>query len=272
MIDITIVVDVLLTRFDSKYLNTLYVDKKRKQHRLIQAFSRTNRVLNGIKPYGNILDCRQQQDAVAAAIALFSGENCSGRFPAITSPDHLWCGDQRGSPSHTGRLCVRRRPFRTGDGAVTTCADIPAFLRAVTKVVRTVRWAALGQETHLPHRGLCGPLSPTSPAFLRAVTIVVRTVPCAALGQETPLPHRGRCGDPFRRQSRPAPLARLGRQSPDQREVPPAQLPAWNHPAFLLGRRDPPSHSTFSLKFCFLRVTGAFTVSFFHPEQAPSQN
>ena len=128
MIDITIVVDVLLTRFDSKYLNTLYVDKKRKQHRLIQAFSRTNRVLNGIKPYGNILDCRQQQDAVDAAIALFSGENCSGRFPAITSPDHLWCGDQRGSPSHTGRLCVRRRPFRTGDCAVTTCADIPGVL------------------------------------------------------------------------------------------------------------------------------------------------
>jgi type I restriction enzyme, R subunit len=73
-IDITIVVDMLLTGFDSKYLNTLYVDKNLKHHGLIQAFSRTNRVLNGAKPYGNILDFRQQQDAVDAAIALFSGE------------------------------------------------------------------------------------------------------------------------------------------------------------------------------------------------------
>ena len=60
-IDITIVVDMLLTGFDSKYLNTLYVDKNLKHHGLIQAFSRTNRVLNDTKPYGNILDFRQQQ-------------------------------------------------------------------------------------------------------------------------------------------------------------------------------------------------------------------
>ena len=73
-IDITIVVDMLLTGFDSKYLNTLYVDKNLKHHGLIQAFSRTNRVLNGTKPYGNILDFRQQQGNVDAAIALFSGE------------------------------------------------------------------------------------------------------------------------------------------------------------------------------------------------------
>lgn len=73
-IDITIVVDMLLTGFDSKFLNTLYVDKNLKHHGLIQAFSRTNRVLNGTKPYGNILDFRQQQDAVDTAIALFSGE------------------------------------------------------------------------------------------------------------------------------------------------------------------------------------------------------
>jgi type I restriction enzyme R subunit len=76
-IDITIVVDMLLTGFDSKYLNTLYVDKNLKYHGLIQAFSRTNRVLNGSKPYGNILDFRQQQANVDEAIALFSGENAT---------------------------------------------------------------------------------------------------------------------------------------------------------------------------------------------------
>jgi type I restriction enzyme R subunit len=76
-IDITIVVDMLLTGFDSKYLNTLYVDKNLRHHGLIQAFSRTNRVLNGSKPYGNILDFRQQQAETDAAIALFSGEKSS---------------------------------------------------------------------------------------------------------------------------------------------------------------------------------------------------
>jgi type I restriction enzyme, R subunit len=73
-IDVVIVVDMLLTGFDSKYLNTLYVDKNLKYHGLIQAFSRTNRVLNDSKPYGNVLDFRQQQTAVDDAIKLFSGE------------------------------------------------------------------------------------------------------------------------------------------------------------------------------------------------------
>lgn len=74
-IDITIVVDMLLTGFDSKYLNTLYVDKNLKYHGLIQAFSRTNRVLNDSKPYGNILDFRSQQQKVNEAIMLFSGKD-----------------------------------------------------------------------------------------------------------------------------------------------------------------------------------------------------
>lgn len=72
-IDVTIVVDMLLTGFDSKYLNTLYVDKNLKHHGLIQAFSRTNRVLNASKPYGHILDFRNQQANVDEAIAMFSG-------------------------------------------------------------------------------------------------------------------------------------------------------------------------------------------------------
>lgn len=74
---------MLLTGFDSKYLNTLYVDKKLKYHGLIQAFSRTNRVLNDTKPYGNILDFRNQSEEVDQAIALFSGENNSKRAKEI---------------------------------------------------------------------------------------------------------------------------------------------------------------------------------------------
>lgn len=82
-IDITIVVDMLLTGFDSKHLNTLYVDKNLKYHGLIQAFSRTNRVLNDTKPYGNILDFRNQSDEVDKAIALFSGKDNSSQAKEI---------------------------------------------------------------------------------------------------------------------------------------------------------------------------------------------
>lgn len=85
-IDVTIVVDMLLTGFDSKFLNTLYVDKNLRHHNLIQAFSRTNRVLNDSKPYGNILDFRSQQGSVEEAIALFSGES-------VDAPATIWLVD-----------------------------------------------------------------------------------------------------------------------------------------------------------------------------------
>src|SRR3546814_4851518 len=66
-LDIVIVVDMLLTGFDSKYLNTLYVDKNLKPHGLIQSFSRTNRVLNDTKHSGNILSFRCQHTHIGRA-------------------------------------------------------------------------------------------------------------------------------------------------------------------------------------------------------------
>ena len=85
-IDVMIVVDMLLTGFDSKYLNTLYVDKNLKYHGLIQAFSRTNRVINDTKPYGNILDFRHQEESVDKAMVLFSGEK-------VDNPKEIWLVD-----------------------------------------------------------------------------------------------------------------------------------------------------------------------------------
>ena len=85
-IDITIVVDMLLTGFDSKYLNTLYTDKDLKWHNLIQAFSRTNRILNDTKPYGNILDFRGLEDAVDEAIVMFSEKHTN-------DPKQIWLVD-----------------------------------------------------------------------------------------------------------------------------------------------------------------------------------
>lgn len=71
-IDILIVVDMFLTGFDAKFLNTLYVDKQLKYHNLIQAFSRTNRVESEAKPYGNIVCYQTRKTDVDSAIMLFS--------------------------------------------------------------------------------------------------------------------------------------------------------------------------------------------------------
>ncbi|UTH14196.1 type I restriction endonuclease subunit R [Macrococcus equipercicus] len=71
-IDILIVVNMFLTGFDSKVLNTLYVDKNLKHHDLIQAYSRTNRIEKETKPYGNIVAYRNLKKATDDAIQLFS--------------------------------------------------------------------------------------------------------------------------------------------------------------------------------------------------------
>ena len=71
-IDIVIVVNMLLTGFDAKRLNTLYVDKSLKYHDLIQAFSRTNRVETDTKPFGNIVCYRTTKARVDEAVKLFS--------------------------------------------------------------------------------------------------------------------------------------------------------------------------------------------------------
>ena len=74
-IDILLVVNMFLTGFDSKYLNTLYVDKNLKYHGLIQAYSRTNRILNVNKQHGNIVCFRNLKKRTDDAIRLFSDEN-----------------------------------------------------------------------------------------------------------------------------------------------------------------------------------------------------
>ncbi|MFW2073667.1 type I restriction endonuclease subunit R [Acinetobacter gerneri] len=73
-VDILLVVNMFLTGFDSKPLNTLYVDKNLKYHGLIQAFSRTNRVFNDKKPFGNIICFRNLKRATDEALALFSNK------------------------------------------------------------------------------------------------------------------------------------------------------------------------------------------------------
>lgn len=77
-LDLLIVVNMFLTGFDATTLNTLWVDKNLKMHGLIQAFSRTNRILNSIKVYGNIVCFRNLAKRVDSALALFGDKNANG--------------------------------------------------------------------------------------------------------------------------------------------------------------------------------------------------
>ena len=77
-IDILIVANMFLTGFDAKTLNTLWVDKNLKWHGLIQAFSRTNRILNSVKTYGNIVSFRNLEERLNEALAKFGDENARG--------------------------------------------------------------------------------------------------------------------------------------------------------------------------------------------------
>lgn len=78
-IDLLIVCNMFLTGFDAPALNTLWVDKNLQYHGLLQAYSRTNRILNSIKTYGNIVCFRNLEQATNNAIALFGDENAGGK-------------------------------------------------------------------------------------------------------------------------------------------------------------------------------------------------
>ncbi len=77
-IDLVIVVNMFLTGFDATTLNTLFVDKSLRLHGLIQAYSRTNRILNSVKTYGNIVAFRNLEDATNAALELFGNKDARG--------------------------------------------------------------------------------------------------------------------------------------------------------------------------------------------------
>lgn len=77
-VDLVLVVNMFLTGFDATTLNTLWVDKNLKSHGLIQAFSRTNRILNSVKAYGNIVCFRNLESAVDDALALFGNNEARG--------------------------------------------------------------------------------------------------------------------------------------------------------------------------------------------------
>ncbi|MBQ2656557.1 MAG: type I restriction endonuclease subunit R, partial [Erysipelotrichaceae bacterium] len=95
-IDILIVVNMFLTGFDATTLNTLWVDKNLKYHGLLQAYSRTNRILNSIKTFGNIVCFRNLETATDDALALFSDKTAGGIILLKRYKDYFYGFDENG--------------------------------------------------------------------------------------------------------------------------------------------------------------------------------
>ena len=95
-IDILIVVNMFLTGFDATTLNTLWVDKNLKKHGLIQAFSRTNRILNAVKTFGNIVCFRDLEQETNDAIALFGDKDANGIVLLKSYDDYYYGYEDKG--------------------------------------------------------------------------------------------------------------------------------------------------------------------------------
>jgi len=102
-IDLLIVINMFLTGFDATTLNTLWVDKNLRMHGLIQAFSRTNRILNSVKTYGNVVCFRNLQKETDEAIALF-GDKEAGSIVLLKNFDAYYYGYDEGGKNHRGYI------------------------------------------------------------------------------------------------------------------------------------------------------------------------
>ncbi|ODN54335.1 deoxyribonuclease HsdR [Acinetobacter sp. 51m] len=129
-IDILLVVNMFLTGFDSKPLNTLYVDKNLKYHGLIQAFSRTNRVYNDKKPFGNIICFRNLKRATDEALALFSNKEAR-KTVLVPSFDEI----KQDYEQAVEKLLSITPDYQTVDDLVTEEQQLE-FIKAFREVMR----------------------------------------------------------------------------------------------------------------------------------------
>ena len=131
-LDIVIVVNMMLTGFDAKKVNTLYVDKNLKQHGLIQAFSRTNRILGEQKSQGNILSFRNLKKATDEAITLFSNKDA---IEVVTMPDY-----EKIAEKFDGALKLLREitPTHQSVNELESEEDEAQFVQAFRKLMRAM--------------------------------------------------------------------------------------------------------------------------------------
>lgn len=136
-IDLLIVVNMFLTGFDATTLNTLWVDKNLRLHGLLQAFSRTNRILNSVKTFGNIICFRNLEKATNESIALF-GDKEAGGVVLLKTYDEYYNGykngdkDIRGYADLVGELQER---FQAG-GQIVGEQDQKDFIRLYSAILK----------------------------------------------------------------------------------------------------------------------------------------
>ncbi len=126
-VDMAIVVNMFLTGFDAQTLNTLWVDKNLRFHGLIQAYSRTNRILNAVKTYGNIVSFRNLEKATDAALALFGNKEARGI--AVLKPFQEWMDE------YTGLVTELQDNFAP-DGRIVSEAQQKEFIRIFGAILR----------------------------------------------------------------------------------------------------------------------------------------
>jgi len=136
-VDLLIVVNMFLTGFDATTLNTLWVDKNLRQHGLIQAFSRTNRILNSVKTFGNIVCFRDLKQATDDAIALF-GDKEAGGIVLLKTYDEYYQGyeqDGEHKPGYAELIERMQTEFPIGEAIIGEEAQ-KAFIRLFGAILR----------------------------------------------------------------------------------------------------------------------------------------
>lgn len=138
-LDILIVVNMFLTGFDATTLNTLWVDKNLKMHGLIQAFSRTNRILNSIKTFGNIVCFRNLQKRVDSAISLFGDKNAGGIVLLQSFKDYYYgyqSADGREMPGYVDLIEELRNRFSLSEPQIIGEQNQKDFIALFGAVLR----------------------------------------------------------------------------------------------------------------------------------------
>ncbi len=138
-LDLLIVVNMFLTGFDATTLNTLWVDKNLRMHGLLQAFSRTNRILNSVKTYGNIVCFRNLEEATNKSLSLFGDKNAAGTVLLKTFAEYFSDGysDKNGNhvPSYKELIQELRAKFPIGEQIIGETAQ-KEFIKLYGAVLR----------------------------------------------------------------------------------------------------------------------------------------
>ncbi len=136
-VDLLIVVNMFLTGFDATTLNTLWVDKNLRQHGLIQAFSRTNRILNSVKTFGNIVCFRDLKEETDKAIALFGNKDAGGIVLLKTYDEYYHGYEEKGEhkPGYAELIAELTERYPLGQ-AITGENNQKAFIRLYGAILR----------------------------------------------------------------------------------------------------------------------------------------